>query len=160
MKRQISLIMSVLSLSSCSILQTTISKTSCSSSAENVWTVQKIDSNDKSIKIPSNGKKIHFVRHAQGFHNVAGETDPIFGYLREDLEDALLTDLGKQQCESLSNIISDDVFKNIKLILVSPMRRTIQTALYSFPKQVKNSKVIFLANENIREQTGFTSSLL
>ena len=159
-----------------------LSKTTCASSTststDNIWKVQKIDTNDKNIKIPVNSKKIHFVRHAQGFkyilhiiifnfiiilsgyHNVAGETDPIFGYLREDLEDAILTDLGKKQCEDLSNSINDDVFKNINLIFVSPMRRTIQTSLLSFPNQAKNSKVIFLANENIREQTGFKYILL
>ena len=148
--KRLSILLAVSVISASSISLSTTTKTPI----ENVWTVQKIDSNDKNVKIPLGGKKIHFVRHAQGYHNVAGETDPIFGYLREDLEDALLTDLGKKQCEDLSNSINDDVFKKIQVILVSPMRRTIQTALYSFPKQVKNPKIIFLANENIREQTG------
>jgi len=118
------------------------------------YDVQRIDSSSNNIKTPINAKRIHFVRHAQGFHNVAGETDPIFGYLREDLEDAMLTSLGEQQCNDLAKQLDPKFFQNIKLILVSPMRRTIQTAIYSFPNQAKDKKVIFLANELIREQTG------
>lgn len=76
------------------------------------------------------------------------------GYLREDLEDAMLTSLGEQQCNDLAKSLDPKFFQNIKLILVSPMRRTIQTAIYSFPNQAKDKKVIFLANELIREQTG------
>ena len=158
------------------------------------YDVQRIErSSSNNVKTPINAKRIHFVRHAQGFHNVAGETDPIFGiiypychynniiipiitipitiipititpiiltttslsgYLREDLEDAMLTSLGEQQCNDLAKSLDSKFFQNIKLILVSPMRRTIQTAIYSFPNQVKDKKVIFLANELIREQTG------
>jgi len=76
------------------------------------------------------------------------------GYLREDLEDAMLTEKGKQQCDDLAKSLDPKFFQNIKLILVSPMRRTIETAIYSFPNQAKDKKVIFLANELIREQTG------
>ena len=39
---------------------------------------------------------IHFVRHGQGFHNVAGHADPK-NYLSWDYEDAHLTDFGWQQ---------------------------------------------------------------
>ena len=57
-------------ISSSSIVQV-LSKTTCTSSTststDNIWKVQKIDTNDKTIKIPVNSKKIHFVRHAQGF---------------------------------------------------------------------------------------------
>jgi hypothetical protein len=41
-------------------------------------------------------KVIHFVRHAQGEHNVAGEKDPA-GYLDEAYEDAILTPHGIAQ---------------------------------------------------------------
>ena len=118
------------------------------------YDVQRIENPKDDVKIPVKSKKIHFVRHAQGFHNVAGETDPVFGYLRDDLEDAVLTELGKQQCHNLHTSLDGQFFKNINLILVSPMRRTIETALYSFPNQVKDKRITFLANELIREQTG------
>jgi broad specificity phosphatase PhoE len=39
---------------------------------------------------------IHFVRHGEGFHNVAGKND-YSQYKRWDLEDANLTELGWQQ---------------------------------------------------------------
>lgn len=116
------------------------------------YDVQRISNSN--LKIPVKSKKIHFVRHAQGYHNVAGETDPIFGYLREDLEDAVLTDLGKEQCRNLASSLDVKFFKNINLIIVSPMRRTIETAIFSFPNQVKDKRITFLANELIREQTG------
>ena len=45
------------------------------------YDVQRIDSNDHNIKTPVNAKRIHFVRHAQGFHNVAGETAPVIGII-------------------------------------------------------------------------------
>ena len=81
--RRLSILLAISVISASSI---SLSTTTTTTPIENVWTVQKIDSNDKNVKIPLGGKKIHFVRHAQGYHNVAGETDPIFGYLREDLE--------------------------------------------------------------------------
>lgn len=154
-KRRLSLLFVSLSyIASSNIARTTALSDSSTCTGIRGYDVIKVDSNDASVKLAIGCKKIHFVRHAQGFHNVAGETDPIFGYLREDLEDAMLTELGKQQCEQLSSSLDTKFFKDIKLILVSPMRRTIQTALYSFPNHAKDKKIIFLANELIREQTG------
>ena len=43
---------------------------------------------------------VYFVRHGQGFHNVAGHADPA-NYLSWDYEDAHLTDFGWQQVSSL-----------------------------------------------------------
>ncbi|KAJ1401450.1 histidine phosphatase superfamily [Ochromonadaceae sp. CCMP2298] len=96
-------------------------------------------------------KVVHFVRHAQGHHNVAGKTDPLFGYLREDLEDAVLTDFGISQCVQLAAAGKADV-KGAKLLVVSPLHRTMQTATLSFPHLV--GKIPFIAYENLREQTG------
>jgi broad specificity phosphatase PhoE len=48
---------------------------------------------------------VHFVRHAEGEHNVAGREDPQFGYLREDLEDAKLTAEGVEQCRRLRSSV-------------------------------------------------------
>lgn len=102
-------------------------------------------------RLKPNQKIVHLVRHAQGHHNVAGAKDPIRGYLREDLEDALLTDFGKEQCYLLRDS-SSELLKYVDLVVVSPLNRTIETALHSFPFLV--NKVPWVAREEIRETIG------
>jgi broad specificity phosphatase PhoE len=96
-------------------------------------------------------KTIHFVRHAEGHHNVAGRNDPFTGYLREDLEDATLTDDGIEQCKKL-HLATQNKVENAQLLVVSPLNRTMQTASYSFPHM--KGKIPWIAIENLREQTG------
>ncbi|KAH8705071.1 histidine phosphatase superfamily [Talaromyces proteolyticus] len=65
---------------------------------------------------------VHFVRHAQGYHNLSTANHV--------LPDPELTQLGEQQCAKLR-----DSFPNhskIELVAASPLRRTIRTALLSF----------------------------
>lgn len=95
-------------------------------------------------------KKIHFIRHGHGKHNEVGETDKS-QYLREDLIDAELTDLGIKQCNDLYNI-NQILLSTAELLVVSPMRRTLQTAALSFPNLV--NQIPWIALEHIREQTG------
>lgn len=65
---------------------------------------------------------IHFIRHAQGFHNLSFEN--------ESIPDPLLTDLGKQQCADVRrNFHSHD---KLTYLVSSPMRRTLYTGLYCF----------------------------
>lgn len=92
---------------------------------------------------------IHFVRHAQGVHNVAGEEDYTY-YQKEEYADAALTNKGVKQCQSLANIHG---ITTAELLVVSPMTRTLQTASVSFPSQV--GKFPWLALESLREQSGF-----
>lgn len=99
----------------------------------------------------TNTKIIHFVRHAEGHHNVAGRKDPLFGYRNEALEDATLTDVGVEQCRILSTSSASAVTK-AELLVVSPLRRTMQTATYSFPQL--QGKIPWVAVECLREQTG------
>ncbi|KAB8293944.1 hypothetical protein EYC80_009417 [Monilinia laxa] len=66
---------------------------------------------------------LHFVRHAQGFHNLSIENHA--------LPDPLLTPTGLTQCHSLSQTFPDP--SRITHIVASPLRRTLYTALYSFP---------------------------
>lgn len=98
-----------------------------------------------------NTKIIHFVRHAEGFHNVAGKQDPVFGYLREDMVDAKLTELGIKQCQQLSER-SLKAVKNAELLVASPLNRTLQTALYSFRHLL--GKIPWVVVDEVREQTG------
>jgi broad specificity phosphatase PhoE len=93
-------------------------------------------------------KILHFVRHAHGEHNAVGEVDRA-QYLREDLEDAHVSKLGVSQC---SNLGSMNMLSNAKLLLTSPMRRTLYTATHSFPHLVDS--IPWVALESIRETTG------
>ena len=102
-------------------------------------------------RIQHGDKIVHFVRHAEGEHNVAGREDPLKGYLRPELEDAVLTKHGINQCKNLHKSTVDKL-QSVELLVVSPMNRTIQTAMHSFPQFV--DALPWVAIENVREQTG------
>ncbi|KFK40904.1 hypothetical protein AALP_AA2G058400 [Arabis alpina] len=77
-------------------------------------------------------KTIHLVRHAQGIHNVAGEKNHD-NYLSEDLFDAHLTPLGWQQVDNLrKHVKATGISSRIELVVVSPLLRTLQTAVGTF----------------------------
>ncbi|KDP41526.1 hypothetical protein JCGZ_15933 [Jatropha curcas] len=77
-------------------------------------------------------KTIHLVRHAQGIHNVAGDKD-YSAYLSEELFDAHLTPLGWEQVDNLHNHVKKcGLNKRIELVIVSPLLRTMQTAVGVF----------------------------
>jgi broad specificity phosphatase PhoE len=113
----------------------------------------RISSSKISDQIPPGTKIVHWVRHGQGIHNVAGEQDRLHGYLKEENEDALLTEKGKLQCNELA-IKSKElgICDRADLLVVSPMHRTIQTASYGFPLLL--GKIPWIAIENLRETTG------
>ncbi|CAK7240199.1 MAG: hypothetical protein STHCBS139747_001637 [Sporothrix thermara] len=67
---------------------------------------------------------IDFVRHAQGFHNLCSDN------LR--MPDPLLTPLGEQQCAELQKLYGAENHAKVALLVASPLRRTLQTALLSF----------------------------
>ena len=98
----------------------------------------------------SSVKTIYFLRHAQGEHNIAGEADPIGGYLRDDLLDAVLSEYGVEQCTNFAKM--SNFHEELDLIVVSPMRRTLQTAALCFPDAI--DRIPFVAVEEVREQTG------
>jgi broad specificity phosphatase PhoE len=66
---------------------------------------------------------LHFVRHAQGVHNLS--------HSNEQFRDPELTELGQQQCQTLQARFPHH--DKIAHVIASPMRRTLYTALLSFP---------------------------
>jgi broad specificity phosphatase PhoE len=106
----------------------------------------------KAVPIHPRSKIVHFVRHAEGEHNVVGEVN-YEDYLREDLEDAVLSEHGVSQCKQLyGECIESGAVNDAELLVVSPMRRTLQTAVHSFPHLI--GKIPWIAHELAREQTG------
>lgn len=81
-------------------------------------------------------KVIHLVRHAQGYHNVAAETDPL-APLSYDYFDASLTPRGWQQAESLHKYLkSSRIWDSVELVVASPLTRTLQTASGAFGGEI------------------------
>lgn len=102
--------------------------------------------------ISSDMKRVHFLRHAEGYHNIAGKNNPL-GYLRADLIDANLSQHGEQQCHDFSTDPNNvNIFQSAELLVVSPMNRTIQTATLCFPSLV--NRIPWIAVEDLRETTG------
>ncbi|EED21485.1 phosphoglycerate mutase, putative [Talaromyces stipitatus ATCC 10500] len=71
--------------------------------------------------------RVHCVRHAQGEHNKGGDA-----YL---IPDPRLTEAGIKECQDLEARFPYQ--SSIDLIVSSPLRRTLQTALYSFQPAIK-----------------------
>ncbi|XP_029145388.1 phosphoglycerate mutase-like protein 1 isoform X4 [Arachis hypogaea] len=77
-------------------------------------------------------KTIHLVRHAQGIHNVEGDKN-YDAYLNPAYFDAQLTPLGWQQVDNLrKHVRASGLIKRIDLVTVSPLLRTLQTAVGVF----------------------------
>ena len=102
---------------------------------------------DDGVDIPEGSKKIHFIRHGQGHHNIAqaewraagkaGEpyvlsTDPDMKF-----GDAELTEVGRQQAVDLrvrSALLDPEV------MVTSPMRRAMLTGLLAFEDHVAGAR--------------------
>ena len=114
--------------------------------------------------IRTNKKYVHFIRHAEGAHNIAmrdartrfGKDSLEYNSLLSDatLLDSQITELGTLQCSNLrERLIRDtNILETAQLIVVSTMRRTIETALNSFPSLV--GRIPIIALESIRETLG------
>ncbi|EPE33227.1 Phosphoglycerate mutase-like protein [Glarea lozoyensis ATCC 20868] len=77
---------------------------------------------------------LYLVRHAEAEHNVTHNPNT---------RDALLTEKGIQQCEKLKKL-SESFHHEIDLVVASPLRRTIQTAVYSFGPVLAKTGLILL----------------
>ena len=105
-----------------------------------------------SIFLADRTKKIHFIRHAEGHHNVmtatSGNNDCLTvnhaGECPADHElwDARLTDVGVAQAKSLRDHLATRPsggrsFTSFDLVVVSPLTRTCETALHGTPTRAQ-----------------------
>ncbi|EJK64791.1 hypothetical protein THAOC_14438, partial [Thalassiosira oceanica] len=98
--------------------------------------------------VKSSAKIVHFVRHAEGTHNLAGASEsklPLH-------HDARLTVKGREQCHDLS-ISTRNL--GVECVIVSPMSRCLETAKLSFPHCYESQEVPFVADENWRETVNY-----
>jgi hypothetical protein len=84
---------------------------------------------------------VHLVRHAQGLHNLS--------HANHHLPDPGLTALGEEQARAVGAKFPE--LENIQLILASPLRRTIQTALLAFPLQIGDDRLQIIAWPEVQE---------
>jgi broad specificity phosphatase PhoE len=80
---------------------------------------------------------LHLVRHAQGYHNL--------NEANHALPDPDLTPLGVQQCTTLSSTFPHPC--RITHLVSSPLRRTLYTALLSFPSYLQHHKKVIALPE-------------
>ncbi|QIX02300.1 hypothetical protein AMS68_007817 [Peltaster fructicola] len=84
---------------------------------------------------------IHCVRHAQGFHNLS--------VANHSMQDPLLTEFGQQQCAQLQK---DFPFHDkVDLIVASPLKRTIYTALLGFSKDIHEKELEIIGLPELQE---------
>ena len=97
-------------------------------------------------------KVVHFVRHAQGTHNLAvlqlGGVDggPEDEYKNWKWYDARLTPLGEEQARALRPHMEQ---QRVEVVLTSPLSRTVQTALLAVPPGPP-----FVCEDDCRERIG------
>ena len=111
-----------------------------------------------------NEKRVHFVRHGEGTHNVVqrewrakpgwdGTTEPYT--IDNDPEykfgDAQLTAVGTEQAQALRARTA--ALADVEVLVVSPMRRATDTGLLAFAAHVAAGKPI-LASELLHERGG------
>lgn len=111
----------------------------------------------------TNIKKVHWIRHAQGYHNVDNGKNS----KSKCCIDARLTPKGIDQCRNLAQAIESaepgtplhDVRQQTQLVVTSPVTRCVQTTLHSLRPLLKgngNGHVPpVVANDSIRETVNF-----
>jgi broad specificity phosphatase PhoE len=85
---------------------------------------------------------VHFIRHAEGYHN---------SEQNENIPDPDLTPKGQDQSKHLSTIFP--YFDRVDLVCASPIRRAIQTALLGMEPYLRSGKHHILALPLAQEAT-------
>jgi broad specificity phosphatase PhoE len=93
-------------------------------------------------------KFVYLIRHGQGVHNSRARDIGRSAYSDESLLDAPLDEIGRKQASALGEHLRDSGLP-IELVVVSPLRRTLETAKLAFGGTVPQ-----LALEEIREAFG------
>jgi broad specificity phosphatase PhoE len=89
-----------------------------------------------------NTKRVYFVRHGQGHHNVLWEAGQETAAC--ELRDPGLTSLGWEQAEAvardplLQKALFGDETEQAQLVVVSPLRRTTETAIGAFDRWLQS----------------------
>ncbi|KAF9893501.1 hypothetical protein FE257_010813 [Aspergillus nanangensis] len=91
---------------------------------------------------------LYAIRHGEGEHNVNNA---------HHLRDPLLTETGKSQCQALQE--KSSFLQDVKVILASPLRRTIQTAAYVFAPELEKRQIPFILVPNAQEISGLTCDI-
>jgi broad specificity phosphatase PhoE len=86
-------------------------------------------------------KTVHFIRHAESEHNV-----PPYDF---KLRDPYLTPFGRTQAEALGQQIP--FLEDVDLVVCSPMKRTISTALLAFKHYLHTNKLELIALPELQE---------
>jgi broad specificity phosphatase PhoE len=140
----------------------TVQSSSFKSAAVHVYPYQAtVQSNQIQGRKYSKVKKVHWLRHAQGTHNVNKDYRSLVNL------DARITAAGADQCRSLSNRIIDagkdravseplhDVYHKAELVVTSPLTRCIQTSLLCLDRVFAHRNVPVVAHEGIRETVNY-----
>jgi broad specificity phosphatase PhoE len=127
-----------------------------------------LPSNGDAENAPNNNivatKIVHFQRHGQGYHNLLGDvlrdvgikpdifsSDPAINpWIRPEIVDSPLTELGKRQCEGQRAVAS---LLKPEVMVVSPLLRAVQTAKLSFADYETTGP--WIAHEGCREELGW-----
>ena len=92
-------------------------------------------------------KVVHFIRHAQGQHNLAVATEGEQAYTNWTWRDSRLTPTGIEQSAAAAPVTDKMKFD---VVLCSPLSRTLQTAVQAVPSM--HGKIV--ADELCRERVG------
>jgi broad specificity phosphatase PhoE len=88
------------------------------------------------------------IRHAQALHNVASDWS---------IHDPPLSELGEEQCKELQQSLkSSDIGNQVELIVVSSMRRTLQTAAIGLEWLIKEKATKVLPDAGWQGERVFT----
>lgn len=109
---------------------------------------------DFQLYLPEQCKTIYFIRHAQGIHNLAEQTDPDFfngRHQSDEFIDSPLTQKGFEQCKDLAEKIKDESAEyDVQLVVVSSLTRAIQTGIAVFG--TLDPRPPFISTELCRER--------